>query len=371
MLNSLYGIRPSDLSALIIKDFPAFRTKQLLSWVYQKMVFDPDHMSNLPKPFKAWLNEAFDLSMPEIVDRQISRDGSIKLLLKLKDGLEVEAVLISEGKKRTLCVSSQTGCARACAFCATGTLGPGRNLLPHEIVQQVLLASQILIQQNASDGSESEAPDGTDHLTNIVFMGMGEPLDNFDNVMEALRIIQDPAGLAFSPRRITVSTCGIVPGIIRLADMGVKVKLALSLNSAVDSIRDKLMPVNRLYPLPQLKTALQYFKGKNPFRITFEYILIPGVNMDETAIKALRRFTGDLASKINFIPFNPVPQLGYRAPTKAEVESFMAAAASLPQAITLRKSKGQDINGACGQLALNHLSTKQVEKVERVKKAER
>lgn len=342
MLNSLFGIRPSDLNSLVSKDFPAYRTKQLLGWIYQKMVFDPQQMSDLPIPFKSWLGEAFDLSMPLVEDTRQSKDGSVKLLLKLSDGSGVETVLIPDGKKRTLCVSSQTGCARACAFCATGAMGPGRDLLPHEIVQQILIASHQIYPER---------------LTNIVFMGMGEPLDNLDNVLEALTIIQDNAGLAFSPRRTTVSTCGIVPGIVRLADSGIKVKLALSLNSAVDKTRDLLMPVNRLYPLPRLKHALQYFHSKNPFRITFEYILIPGVNMDAASLKALRRFTGDIASKINFIPYNPVPGLNYQAPTKAEVESFMASAASLPQAVTLRKSKGRDINGACGQLALSRGSS--------------
>jgi len=341
MLNSIYGLLPSQLGPLISKDFPAYRGKQLLGWIYQKAVFDPDQMSDLPAPFKAWLKDAFDLRMPALEDRQLSQDGSVKMLLRLEDGARVESVLIPEGKKRTLCVSSQTGCARGCGFCATGTLGAGRNLLPHEIVQQVLINCQEIYPER---------------LSNIVFMGMGEPLDNYDSVISALQILQDNAGLAFSPRRITLSTCGVVPGIIRLADAGVKVKLALSLNSAIDSVRDKLMPVNRLYPLKQLKRALQYFNGKNPFRITFEYILIPGVNMDDAALKALRRYTGDLASKINFIPYNPVAQLSYRSPTKAEVESFMASAAALPQAIMLRKSKGQDINGACGQLALSRKS---------------
>lgn len=337
MLNSIYAIPAAQLQALVNRDFPAYRGRQLLKWVYQKLVFDPEKMSDLPQDYKAWLLDAFDFGMPVILDKMSARDGSVKYLLELADGAKIEMVLIPEGKKRTLCVSSQTGCSRRCAFCATGAMGAGRNLYTHEILQQILLASQEIHPQR---------------LTNIVFMGMGEPLDNIENLIDALRIIQDADGMAFSPRRITVSTCGVVPGIVRLADSGLRVKLALSLNSAIDATRDRLMPVNRIYPLATLKKALQYFKGKNPFRITFEYILIPQVNMDAASLKALRRFSGDIASKINFIPLNPVSGLDYAPPGKEELESFMAEAAALPQAITLRKSKGQEISGACGQLAL-------------------
>ena len=246
-------------------------------------------------------------------------------------------VLMPETKKLTLCVSSQVGCARNCAFCATGKMNLHRNLFPHEIVQQFLLASQ----------------ESTERITNLVFMGMGEPLDNLENVLSAIKLIQDNTTLAFSPRRTTISTCGIIPGIYTLADSGVKVKLAVSLNSARNSIRDELMPVNRKYPLTVLKKALLYFQKKNPFRITLEYILIPGVNMDDADLKALRQFSGDLSCKINFIPFNTLPFLPYLSPDEKEIESFLQKArAALPQTITLRRSRGQDIQGACGQLVV-------------------
>ncbi|MDP2172642.1 MAG: 23S rRNA (adenine(2503)-C(2))-methyltransferase RlmN, partial [Candidatus Cloacimonadaceae bacterium] len=187
---------------------------------------------------------------------------------------------------------------------------------------------------------------------NLVLMGMGEPLDNLQNVLDAIKLIQHIQSLAFSPRRTTISTCGIVPGIIKLADSGIRTKLAVSLNSAIDAVRDQIMPINLKYPLAQLKNALLYYQQKSPFRITIEYILIPGVNMSSTDIKALRRFAGDLSCKINFIPYNPVPNLPFEAPGKAQIETFMTAAMSIPQAVTLRKSKGADIMGACGQLAL-------------------
>lgn len=337
MLNSIYGVKAQELSSFVAESFPAFRAKQLLDWLYKKMVFDPEQMSNLPQDFKLWLSNSFDLSLAKILAIDQSKDGTKKFLLQLNDKKSIECVLIPDGKKNTLCLSSQTGCARGCSFCATGTLGAGRNLLPHEILQQVLIASKEIYPKA---------------ITNIVFMGMGEPMDNLDNVLEALSLLQDEQGLSFSPRRTTISTCGVLPGITKLADSKMKVKLALSLNSAIDKVRDELMRVNHSYPLAALKRALRYFNSQNPFRITFEYILIPDVNMDDASIQALKRFTSDLAAKINFIPYNPVASLPYRPPTASEVEDFMRRAATLPQAITLRKSRGRDIDGACGQLAL-------------------
>ncbi len=334
MLNSLHGIRPEDLEAFLTPAWPAYRVRQLLNWIYRKFVFDPAHMTDLPPEFKTALLEAFDLSLPGIAEKQDSTDGSSKYRLILADGAQIEMVLMPQDKKQTLCVSTQVGCARACAFCATGRMGRKRDLQSHEIVQQILLAAR----------------DAKPALTNLVFMGMGEPLDNLDNVVDAVRLIQHESALAFSPRRVTVSTCGIVPGIHRLADSALKVKLAVSLNSARDEVRDQLMPVNKKFPLSVLKKALLYYQRKSPFRITLEYILIPDVNMSAADLKALRKFSGDLSCKINFIPFNPVPQLTFRAPTETEVTDFMALARELPQAVTLRRSKGADICGACGQL---------------------
>ncbi len=324
------------LQKLIIKDFPAYRAKQLLQWLYQRMESDPDKMTNLPGDFKAWLKDTFDMGLPKIAQCLTSVDGTRKYRLLLADNANIEMVLIPEGKKRTLCVSSQVGCARKCSFCATGTMGLVRNLETHEIVQQILLAMNEL---------------KPDRLTNIVMMGMGEPLDNLDRVLDAVRILQSPSGLCFSPRHTTLSTCGVVPGILKLASSRLKIKLAVSLNSAIDSIRDTLMPINKQYPLSDLKKALQHFQSVNPYRITFEYIMIPEVNLDAANLKALRKFVGDLSCKINFIPFNPVAGLPYRAPTQAEADEFFTAAQILPQAVTFRRSRGADIAGACGQLA--------------------
>lgn len=336
MLSSIFGIIPADLCAFIKEYFPEYRCRQLLQWLYVRRVNDPELMTDLPKDFRDFLASGFDLSLPSVDKELHSSDGSVKYRLVLSDGSRIEMVSMPEGKKLTLCVSSQVGCSRACSFCATGSMKLKRNLETHEIVQQVVLAQKLSGQS----------------FTNLVFMGMGEPLDNLDSVISALRLIQHESTLAFSPRRTTISTCGIVPGIHRLADSGVKAKLAVSLNAARDDLRDELMPVNRKYPLPVLKKALQYLLERSRFRVTLEYILIPEVNMGHADLKALRKFSGDLSCKINFIPYNPVETLPYRAPTEPEIERFMSEARNLPQAVTLRRSKGKDILGACGQLVV-------------------
>ncbi|MDY0337426.1 MAG: 23S rRNA (adenine(2503)-C(2))-methyltransferase RlmN [Candidatus Cloacimonadaceae bacterium] len=334
---NIFSQSPSEIKAKVLEAFPAFRYRQLMHWLYQKHIFDLDKMSDLPLDFKTYVMNNFELSLPQIEISKLASDGSTKHRLILEDGALIEMVLIPDkGNKLTLCVSSQVGCARACSFCATGRLGLKRNLQTHEIVGQILLA--------ASCSNERR-------LTNIVFMGMGEPLDNLTNVLKALTIIQAEDTLAFSPRRTTISTCGVVNNIITLADSGIKCKLAVSLNSAIDSIRDQLMPINRRYPLAALKNALQYYLSKSKFRVTFEYILIPEINMGATDLKALKSFVGDLSCKINFIPYNPVPHLTYRKPDASEIEAFMASATCLNQAITLRRSRGGEVCGACGQLA--------------------
>lgn len=333
--DNFYGLLPQSALHELQPEFPAYRGKQLLEWVYKHLRNPLEAGVNLPKDFKSYLDERFSFVLPELVTSLSSQDGSVKSGLKLEDGSLVESVLIPDKDKSTLCVSSQVGCSRACAFCATGKMGLSRSLEPHEITGQIILACIQCKPQR---------------LTNIVFMGMGEPLDNLDNVLHALSIIQAPETLAFSPRRTTISTCGIVPGIVKLADSGVKTKLAVSLNSALEDKRSLLMPITKKYSLTELKQALLYYARHSTFRITFEYILIPDLNMGKEDIAALRRFVGDLPSKINFIPYNPVPGLPYAKPTENEIEGFMRMAAALPQAIMLRRSRGVDIFGACGQL---------------------
>ncbi len=335
MLTNIYQIHPEILASEISKEFKSYRAKQVLDWLYGKFTYLPEEMTNLPKELKEWLLKHYSLSLPEIDLKLVSSDGTVKYRLKLADGALIEMVIIPEDNKRTLCVSSQVGCSRNCSFCATAKMKLKRNLEVFEIIGQIILACREL------------APD---RLTNIVFMGMGEPMDNLDNLIQTLIQLQSETGLSFSPRRITVSTCGVVPGIKKLADLGIKTKLAVSLNSALNTKRTEMMPINNSYPLPDLKQSLLYFRRKTNFRITFEYILIPGVNMDTADIKALAAYVNDISCKVNIIPFNPSPGSPWRAPSQEEIEQFMSKAMIIKQAITLRKSRGKDISGACGQL---------------------
>lgn len=363
MLDNIFSLAPDEISVKLNESFPKYRSKQLLDWMYKHFVFAPELMSNLPVDFKAYLAEHYSFAMPVTVNKLVSKDGSAKYRHRLADGELIESVLIPEGNKNTLCISSQAGCSRKCSFCATGKMGLSRNLSTDEIVTQILHGSYECVSASkshqASLDTHLEPITPASRLSNLVFMGMGEPLDNLENVLSTLKIIQADNSLAFSPRRTTVSTCGIVPGIIKLADSGVRTKLAVSLNSAIDSKRDTLMPINRQYPLHELKQAILYYLRKSSFRVTIEYVLIAGENMGREDLNALRKFVGDISCKINFIPFNPGSGIpGLQAPDKAQVDEFMRAAGALPQAVMLRKSRGADVFGACGQLKIN----KQVEK---------
>lgn len=340
MLKNIYGINPDELSLGNLAELPAYRTGQLFSWLYKHLCSDPNRMLNLPIEFRSELQERYSFHLPEIESRKSSQDGSTKYRLKLQDGAFIESVIIPAEKKRTLCISTQVGCSRNCSFCTTAKQKLSRNLEIDEIVTQIIIAAKELREKEGSDAK----------LSNLVLMGMGEPLDNIDNVFSFLRLIQDNRTLAFSPRRTTLSTCGVIPGIIKMADSGIKAKLAISLNSAIDEKRNLLMPVNRQYPLNELKQALLYFRRKSTFRITIEYILIPEVNMAAEDIKALQKFVGDISCKINFIPFNPGLATAFKAPSSKQIEDFMHKARSLPQAVMLRQSRGADVFGACGQL---------------------
>ncbi len=293
-------------------------------------------MLNISKSFRETLKENFTFVLPSIQIVQKSTDGTRKFLLSLEDDNFIEMVLIPNEKKNTLCVSSQVGCKRKCTFCATAKMGLIRNLTVSEILGQVFIAINSL--------KESR-------LTNIVFMGMGEPLDNLENVIKAIKILQHENCLNFSPRKITVSTCGVIPGIKILADSGLKIKLAVSLNSAIEKNRNSLMPVNRKYPLNELKNALLEFRRKTSFRITFEYIMMKNFNMQREDVKAIKKFAGDISCKINLIPWNPVNSLSFTSPTEKDIEYFTSKLGSLSSVITLRNSRGQDIDAACGQLA--------------------
>ncbi|MCL2064109.1 MAG: 23S rRNA (adenine(2503)-C(2))-methyltransferase RlmN [Candidatus Cloacimonetes bacterium] len=361
-----YSIEELKTKLLEICDKP-FKVKQIFHWIFLSKQIDFQKMTNLSTDMRNRLSDEFDCFIPEVVSIKESKDKSMKYLVKLQDDNFIEMVYIPSSSedanikdtkmefssqypafippyevrnrenkkktpKKTLCISTQVGCSRKCAFCATAKLGLYRNLSQEELLMQLYLVKQ-------------------QKITNLVLMGMGEPLDNLNNVISFLKVLQYNEGLAFSGRRTTISTSGIVPKIYELADQDIKVKLAVSLNSAIDSKRSKLMPINDIYPLKDLKKAVIYFRKKTNFRITFEYIMIDGFNMGKEDIKALIKFCGDLSCKINLIKWNNVQGLSWKSPTENQIESFIEALKILPVAVTYRKSRGEDIAGACGQLA--------------------
>lgn len=346
---NFFALHPDEAEGqLIDAGEPKYRARQLLEWIYTKHVLNLDEMTNLPQALRHRLPGLFRIELPKIAAKAESRDGTVKYLLELTDGQTIEMVLIpgkrhSAGRdipKNTLCMSSQTACQRGCAFCATAQIGKPRNLEPEELVGQVMLATM-----------ELERRDPPAKLTNIVMMGMGEPMDNLPNVLRALTIMQHDRGLSFSPRRMTISTSGVVPGIRQLAESGVKVKLAVSLNAAIEEKRLQIMPVTKQYSLVELKAALLDFRRLTAYRVTLEYVMFGEFNLGAEDARALRKFAGDLSCKINLIPWNAVPGLSFKAPTTQEIERFTASLYELSAAVTLRQSRGQDIAAACGQLA--------------------
>ncbi len=321
---------------------PKYRRKQIFTWLFQKMAYDFNEFTDLPKALRQRLASDLYIGRLEVKHRAVSSDGTVKFLLKLEDGLEVETVLIPDGKRRTVCVSSQVGCALGCTFCATGTLGFKRNLAAWEIVEQVLIARQYL-----RDIEEER------DVTNVVFMGMGEPLLNLDAVLQAIHILNHDRGPNIGARKITVSTLGILEGIYRLADSPIQFKLALSLHSAIQEKREKIMPLAKRVSLKNLKKAIAYFYLKKRRWVTLEYIHLPGYNDTEEDILALEAFIGTLPVKINVIPYNPYPGGPFRSPTPEEFEDFIRRLRRLPWTVTPRKPRGRDIFGACGQLFLH------------------
>lgn len=342
MIINILDLLPEELETLLLeKSIKKYRVSQLLNWVYPNLIVDLDKMSNLPSDFKQVLASSFDFDLPKIVKEKKASDGTSKYLLELADKNRIEMVIIPHIEKNTLCISSQVGCSRGCKFCATASLGLKRNLKVSEIIAQVYLAKRIL---------------KVNKLTNIVFMGMGEPLDNLPNVLKTVRILQHEKCFSFSPRRITISTCGVIPGIMKLAESDLKVKLAVSLNSAIPTKREELMPITKQYSLAEIKNALLSFRKETPFRITFEYVMIKDFNIGQEDVKALLKFLGDISCKLNVIKWNEVSGLPYKSPSKSDVDHFLRAMEKLDSAITFRKSRGADIDAACGQLAAKNIN---------------
>ena len=356
---------------------PAYRIDQLLEWLYVHRVESWDEMSNLPKSLRALLRDTYSLSSPTLARQQGSRDTTEKFLWRLADGAFIESVLIpaSEGlfgeasDRHTLCISTQVGCAYGCKFCASGLEGWKRNLQPEEIVNQVLAVERInklspplpgpLLHKTVEErekiqGSPKVGAAEKDGrlINNVVVMGMGEPLANYDNLLQALKILNAPWGAKIGARKITVSTSGLAPQIRQLAEEPFQFRLAISLHGATDETRGKIMPVNKKYPLVQLTAACEYYQEKKGRMITLEYILIAGVNDGLDQIAPLAKMARQLHAKVNLIPYNKVEGLPWDRPDEATQEAFLTALENEGIAATLRREKGHDIDAACGQLRL-------------------
>lgn len=334
---NLLDLLPSELEDLAASlGAPRYRGRQIASWLYGKDTTDIETMSDLPRDFRAALGARVMVAVPEIERRTPSRDGSQKLVLSLGDGARIQSVLMPDGDRLTLCVSTQVGCGFACAFCLTGTMGLERNLTAGEIVGQVLATRATL-------GSG-------ERITHIVYMGMGEPLANYATTVRSLRILTDPRAFGLSPRRITVSTVGLVGGIERLAKENLKVNLAISLHATSNEIRDRIMPVNKGFAIEELLDACRRFPVAFRQRITFEYVLLEGVNDAPEDARRLVRLLKDIRAKINLIPFNDWEGSGFQRPALHRIMGFQEILLEHGIRATVRWSKGEDIGAACGQL---------------------
>jgi 23S rRNA (adenine2503-C2)-methyltransferase len=333
---------------------PAFRAKQILEWVYKKRARSWDEMTNLSKPLRTWLDQTFDLMPAALVFNQQSHDITDKLLLELGDHSLIETVIIrapQEGvgldhSRKTICISTQVGCAMACVFCASGLAGFKRDLNAGEIVAQLL---QVCYREDAlTPRARSELAS----FDNIVVMGMGEPLANYDALLRALAIINADWGLGFGARRVTISTSGLVPKILKLAEEELGFRLAISLHGATDDVREKIMPVNKAYPLAKLLPAVKAFSEKHGRMVTLEFILIDGVNDSLEQAQKLRDIARDLHAHVNLIPYNTVEGLPWKRPSLTRQERFADILRDARLSVTLRREKGHDIDAACGQLRL-------------------
>jgi len=339
----------SDIKSLQLDELrslaqPSYRARQITDWLYKKRVNSFAEMSDLPKVLRAKLADDFSFEIIAVVRVLGSTDTTRKFLFRLRDGNLIESVLIpaspalygSPSDRRTICVSTQVGCAYGCKFCASGLDGWKRNLRPNEIVNQIIAVER----------------ESRERIDNIVFMGMGEPLANYDNVMRAIQIINAPWGIGIGARHITVSTSGLVPQIRKLAEQPLQIRLAVSLHGATDEVRSRIMPVNRKYNLSSLLEACRYFTSLKKQRITFEYILIAEVNDSDEQARKLAKHAHALDAMVNLIPYNNVEGLDWMRPSAGRQKRFLALLRAAGVRATLRREKGEDIAAACGQLRL-------------------
>lgn len=378
-MSSLPDIRSFTRETLVVQleplRLPGYRLNQILDWLYPKAAADWGEMSNLPQGLRQQLSGRFELFLPQGVRVQGSEDATRKMLWRLRDGALIESVLIpanpalygEPSDRRTLCVSTQVGCAYGCRFCASGLAGWRRNLTADEIVGQVIAVEREHRHRPGRDASRppgngsgaedrtalsAERSDPQRHVHNLVIMGMGEPLANYENLMTALQILNAPWGLQIGARKITISTSGLVPEILRLASEPYQFGLAISLHGATDAVRDRIMPVNRKYPLAKLIPACEAFLRAKGRALTLEYILIAGVNDALAEIAPLAALARRLRAKVNLIPYNRVEGLAWERPSETRQETFLAGLEGAGVRATLRREKGLDIDAACGQLRL-------------------
>lgn len=327
-----------------------YRATQVFEWIYGHHAESFDEMTNIAKAERLLLAERFYISHLQALKTECSADGTRKFLFELEDKHTIESVLIPDEDRSTLCISSQVGCAQACRFCLTGSGGFVRNLEAFEIADQVLAVGKVLAAEPAAAADKGSSCERFRHITNIVLMGMGEPLANFDNVLNALIIITADRGPGVSPRRVTLSTAGLVPEIERLGRSGMKVNLAVSLNATTDEVRDRIMPVNRRYPIKELLAACRRFPLDDRRRITFEYVMLRDVNDSEADALRLVKLLRGIQCKVNLIPFNPVPGSEFKRPDDVVVQRFKKILTDHHYTALVRESRGRDISAACGQL---------------------
>ncbi len=337
---NLFGLDREQLASFLEPfGVPSFHARQVYRWLYARRSFEPECWTDLPQPLRVAIAGAAVVDPGRVESRVEAGDDTVKYRVLLPRGDAVECVSMVQSSRSTLCLSSQVGCALACDFCLTGTMGLLRQLTPGEIAAQVALI--------AREGGLAGRP------FNLVFMGMGEPLHNYDAVLAAIRLLADPDGFAVPPRRITLSTAGLAPAIERLGREPLRPRLAVSLNATTDELRDRLMPINRKYPLARLLAACDRFGAGTGERVTFEYVLLDGVNDTEQDVRRLGPLVRGRAAKLNLIPFNPVPgRLPYRSPSRERVLRIRDRLLATRVPVSIRWSRGAEVRAACGQLAL-------------------
>jgi len=336
-----FNLNIKDITLRELSDYlaergiPAYRARQIFDWIYKKNVSGWHEMTNLPMDLRNQLErDGLSVGCLTVLAREASADGTVKYLFGLADGSTVESVYLPDEDRHTVCFSTQVGCPMGCLFCATGQNGLTRNLTAGEIIDQILRISK-------GEGVT---------VTNLVAMGQGEPLLNYDALMKAIRILHDPKGLAMGARRITISTCGIIPGVLKLSEEQLQVNLAISLHAADDELRNRLMPVNKKYPIAPLLEACQTYIERTGRRITFEYTLIDGVNDRSQDAANLIRLLRGMLCHVNLIPFNPVPGSPFKRSTPSQIHWFAAELNRAHIETTVRKERGTDLAAACGQL---------------------